>query len=312
MLYVTTRGTRDAFTAHRTLCANKAPDNGYFIPMRFPQFSQDEVRSMVESSFEETVACILNLFFPAGLTKWDVGLFVGMNTARTIELSPKIVLAELWHNPGNCFDHVISGLFRRVIGKETNSAPSEWFCITVKIAILFGLYGELCRCNILSFGETIDLSLPADNFSYPIAAIYANTIGLPIGELLCNCSRTQEVWNLIHRGTLNISGLSDDLRAGLERFLFHRLKKAECILDMRSYEAEPNEKACLQSGLFCTVSGKERIVQAQKGVIGSNKKFVTPNAALCFSGLGDYRAKTGDCRLTMIIEEEQQVASSGK
>ena len=46
MLYITTRGDRDAFTAHRTLCTDRAPDHGCFIPMRFPKFSEKEINDI--------------------------------------------------------------------------------------------------------------------------------------------------------------------------------------------------------------------------------------------------------------------------
>ena len=302
MLYITTRGDRDAFTAHRTLCTDQAPDEGCFIPMRFPQFSSAEISLIAEQSFEETVAYILNIFFSANLTKWDVSLYVGRNTARVPETNKRIILAELWHNPGNCFQYVLDGLFSRVFGTETNLQPSEWFKVAVKIAILFGVYGELCHSEQLKVGDHIDLSLPADDFSYPIAALYATAIGLPLGSVICNCTKTHEMWNLIHRGTLNYSGVPDIMRAGVERFLSLRLNKVPN--SQGSFEADAEEKLILRKGIFCVVSGAERVLHALNGVYSSIARIVTPDVALCFSGLGDYRAKTGESKLTLILEED--------
>ena len=104
MLYITTRSERDAFTPHRTLCTDRAPDGGLFIPMRFPKLTKGEIQSILQNTFEETVANIINLFFRVNITQWDVGFDIGRNTARISELNSKIYFAELWHNPGNGFD----------------------------------------------------------------------------------------------------------------------------------------------------------------------------------------------------------------
>ena len=302
MLYITTRGDRDAFTAHRTLCTDRAPDHGCFIPMRFPKFSEKEINDISLLSFEETVAYILNLFFSSGLSKWDVSLCVGRNTARIHEMNTRIIFAELWHNPENSFQHAATGLFQRISGEHAETVPTEWFSIAVKIAVLFGIYGTLCNNKLLSCGETIDLSLPADDFSYPMAAIYAISIGLPLGTVICNCTQTREIWNLIHRGSYNISGVPDVAKAGIERFLSLRLNKNP--MSQKSYEAEEYEKDVLRSGLFCIVSSKERVLHELNGVYSNMSKILTPDAALCLSGLSDYRARTGDCRLTLILEED--------
>ena len=50
MLYVTTRNDRDAFTSARALTENRGPDGGFYIPVRLPSFSLDEIRELVETS----------------------------------------------------------------------------------------------------------------------------------------------------------------------------------------------------------------------------------------------------------------------
>ena len=306
MLYVTTRGDRDAFTAHRTLCTDAAPDGGFFIPMHFPQFTESECKLILERSFEEIVSKILNIFFSARLTKWDVGLCLGRNTARVLETSPKILLAELWHNPGDSFGCVIDGLFQRVFGSNTDIAPSEWFKVAVKIAVLFGLYGELCRQSFLSYGDSIDLSVPADDFSYSIAALYVQEAGLPIGDIICNCTETQEVWNLIHRGTINVIGLPNSLKAGIERLVLLRLNSeaVDRLLTKRSFTAGVEEAEKLKRGLFCVISGTARVSNALNSIYSTTGLIVSPTTALCVVGLRDYRAKMRGSKLTLILEED--------
>ena len=309
MLYITTKGNRDAFTSHRTLCTDIAPDDGYFLPMRFPHFSEGEIRSFVDGTFEETVAHILNVFFSAGLTKWDVGLCVGRNTAHVLESNPKVLIAELWHNSGNSFSYVINRLFHRIFKQTIESNPSEWFCIAVKIAVWFGVYGALCRQSLVKFGQRIDISVPADDFSYPISALYALEAGLPIGNIVCNCAESHEVWSLIHRGTMNTHGMDARLLAGIERYVLLRLghSAVEHFRQSRIFEATADEVARLRKDMFCVVSGSDRIHRILNGVFTTSKRIVSPLTALCLAGLGDYRAKIGESRLTLVLEEDSPI-----
>lgn len=309
MLYITTRGDRDAFTSHRTLCSDIAPDGGYYLPMRFPRFSEKEIRAFVHAPFEETVAHILNVFFSAGLTKWDVGLCVGRNIARVLESNSKILVCELWHNSGNSFSYVINGLYQRIFGQTTENAPSEWFCIAVKVAVWFGIYGVLCQQSVLRFGQRIDLSVPADDFTYPVSALYATDAGLPIGDIVCNCNKNHEVWNLIHRGTMNTNDMDAGLQAGIERYLLVRLGDSAVVRfrKKRIFEISPEDAETLRKGLYCVVSGSDRVFHTLNGVYTTSKRIVSPSTALCLAGLGDYRAKIGESRLTLVLEEDSPV-----
>lgn len=309
MLYVTTRGNRDAFTAHRTLCTDTAPDGGFFIPMQFPRLSENELQRLLAHPYEEIVAHVLNVFFSSGLTKWDVSLCAGRNTARVLETNSKILIAELWHNPGESFDCVIQALFHRVFGGNANRKPSEWFIIAVKIAVLFGVYGELCRQGLWVYGDKLDLSVPADDFTYPIAAMYAIDMGLPLGMIVCNCIQTQEVWNLIHRGAANISAMQEQLKGGIERLVLLRLDDASMkrLHNGRSFSVGTESVENLRDGLFCVVSGSGRVSNALNSILSTSNRIVTPTTALCVAGLGDYRAKTGESRLTLILEQDSPV-----
>ena len=305
MLYITTRGNTDAFTAHRTLVTDRAPDGGLFIPMRYPQLSEDELRTMVAESFEATVANVVNIFFRTDLTQWDVGFCFGRNTMRITGLTPKIIFSELWHNPGSGIDYILCGLLRRIYGEEDPGEPSEWFRLVVKIAIILGIYGELCRQEIINFGECFDFSVPADDFSYPMAILYSSALGLPVGDVVCNCVKSGAVWNLLHRGELVAADMDDSLKASAERLLLHRLGEGSTALleKDRVHHFESDIHAQLREGLICFVYGTERALQTMTGAFRNTGKLLTPDAALCIAGLGDYRAKLGESKFTLIIEE---------
>lgn len=310
MLYITTRSTKDAFTAHRTLLTDKAPDGGFFIPMRFPAFSDDQLRELLSESFETIIAKILNTFFRADITQWDVGFCFSRNTLRLIDMNPKIYLAELWHNTGNGMGYIMRGLFRRVFGGETELEPSEWFRIVVKIAFFFGIYAELQKLKFIRFGDAFDLSVPADDVTYPIAVLYAAKMGLPIGNIICNSVTNQELWTLIHRGEFSVGETDNDFKSNIERLLQLRLGEVNLNIRSLSFEADRQEK--IKEGLFCVVSGSERVLQMITSTFRNTERLLTPDTALCIAGLGDYRAKTGENRYTLVIEENSPLLFPAK
>ena len=110
MLYVTTRSNQDAFTAYRVLHQNRAPDGGFFVPFRDPQFSEVEIRDLQKLSFSQCVAKVLNKLFRVHLTFRDVELAVGRYPVRLKRLNQKLLIGELWHNLENQLSCTIRNL----------------------------------------------------------------------------------------------------------------------------------------------------------------------------------------------------------
>ena len=46
MLYVTTRDNIEAYTAHKALTENRAPDGGFYVPFHMFRFSDEEIQSL--------------------------------------------------------------------------------------------------------------------------------------------------------------------------------------------------------------------------------------------------------------------------
>ena len=81
MLYLTTRNQIESVTAYYTLTHPRSSDNGYFVPMRIPLISAEELSALTELSFGACVAAILNRFFPAHLNGWDIDFIIEFNIA---------------------------------------------------------------------------------------------------------------------------------------------------------------------------------------------------------------------------------------
>lgn len=305
MLYITTRDNRDAYTAHRALHENLAPDGGAYVPFRMPLLSNEEIAELVSESFGQTVAEILNRFFACGLSGWDVDFCIGRNPLKLVTMSHRIVVAELWHNLDGAYDHIVSSLFNRLCGTVSNSV-TEWFTLAAHIAVLFGIYSEMCRNNTISVGDKIDITLRADEFSIPLAAVYARQMGLPLEVIIFTCENDGGLWDMIHLGELSPSAATVN-PIGYERLIHATLGNSgvaslhSAMLAKKTYRINEDMVTAFNRGLFCSVTGKNRGSQNVNSIYRSNSYIIDPVTALSIGGLQDYRAKTGESKLTLAL-----------
>ena len=193
MLYVTTRNKNDAHTAHKTLTSDRGADGGFFVPFQMPVLSEDEIDALKDKTFGQCVADILNLFFSARLDGWDVDFAIGRYPIKLVPMSHRIVVAETWNNPDWDFARMVRNLSSRIRGAEDKQGvPSNWAWIAIRVATLFGLFGELFRQGMFDSGKAIDVAVPTGDFSAPIAVWYAKEMGLPIGNIICGC----KLWDM--------------------------------------------------------------------------------------------------------------------
>lgn len=305
MLYITTRDDRDAYTAYRALHENAAPDGGAYIPFRMPMFSGDEIVQLGTKTFGEAVATILNRFFSCGLSGWDIDFCIGRNVIKLETMSHRMVVAELWHNPDGVYSHICSSLFNKLCG-TTYNGPTEWFALATHIAVLFGIYSEMCRGNVIVAGDQMDITATADDLSIPIAALYARQMGLPIGTIIFTSEESSNLWDMIHLGELNISGESANT-VNFERLIRATLGSAgvsalrNALLTKKTFRVDSELLASFNSGLFCSVTGRDRSAQNVNSIYRSNSYILDPMAALSVGGVQDYRAKTGESKLTLLL-----------
>lgn len=310
MLYITTRDNKDAYTAHKALTETNGPDGGRFVPFRLPEIAAEELSALTEKSFGQIVADVLNLFFSLRLTGWDVDCCIGRTPVKLISMNHKILVAELWHNLEGKYEYLVTSLYKTVPGfTEFCNVPTDWFRIAVRIAVLFGLYGEMLRMQSISIGECFDISVSTGDFSVPMAAWYSRKMGLPINTIICTHEEDSTAWDLIHRGAFNPSTAEAGLCSGVER-LIH----ATCGIDAvqgylnkiqvgRMYSVGEESQKCISAGFFCSVAGKNRADTVINSVFRTNQYLIDPDTALHYGGLQDFRAKSGDSRITILLSE---------
>lgn len=325
MLYVTTRGTQDAFTAYRAIRQDKGPDGGFFVPMRLPVMTTTQILSLAKNSFGQNTADILNLFFGTKFTAWDVDVTVGRRVFTTESGGHRIVMGRLWPDTQGSIDGILRSLAERIVPELSKSAPiPNWLEIGVRIALVFGVFGELMATEQISREKGLDVAVSTGTFAMPMALWYARQMGLPIRRIICGCNENGAVWDLLHRGAVDTDLLSVKtttpkadfgLPPNLERLIHGTLGSEEALrywwscTEGRSYSVSEVDLSTLNEGMFAAVVSKERVASIISSVYRTNQYILDPYGALAYGALSDYRARTGSVRMTMVLAEESPVCS---
>lgn len=302
MLYVSTRNRMDSYTAYRALHEDLAPDGGMFLPFRLPQFSKEEVLLFRNRSFGDNVAEILNLFFSAKLTGWDVEFCCGRYPIKLIELNRRLIVVESWHNTAASYAYMEQALNARLCADANMQHISSWAQIAISIAYLFAIWGS---CQFTDIDQPLDIAVDATSSAAPTAAWYARKMGLPIGTIICGCVGSSAAWDLIHRGELSGS-VPDGERRGLEQLVYMTLgrneaeKFAAAGTQNRPYQIPEDSLDTLNSGLSVAVVSKDRITSVISNFYRSNHYVLDTSAAVAFAALQDHRSRNGESNQTII------------
>lgn len=311
MLYLTTRGSRDAYTAQRALRESRGPDGGMYLPFRGPLFTMEDWKTLAAQPFGQRVAEILNRLFGARLTCWDVDVCIGRNPVPIVPLCHRTLAAELWHNPRGSYDY-----FARELAEQLLNEPnykSGWLAIALRIAVLFGIYGQLPS------DEKTDIALVSGDFTAPISAWYAREWGLPIGNIICCCNENSGLWELLRHGQLRTDTPSVPTSVpeadvvvpdNLERLVYEAggtdavARYLEVCRRGGTYSPTDPVLAKMNRGLAVSVVSSQRIGQTISSVYRTHHYVLSPAAALAYAGLMDARTKPGMGKNALILAEK--------
>lgn len=322
MLYTTTRNNTDTFTAQRVLISRRSPDGGQFIPFRLPTFSWEELVRMSEWNVNSRMAVILNQLFGTHVSGYDLDLRIGRNGVRMQQLGQRLVVAECWHNPQWTFWGMKKELSQVIAAGREDVELTGWADTGIRIAVLFGLLGELIRNGITAPGKPVDISVVSGNFFAPMAAWYARGMGLPIGNIVCCCNDNGALWDFICHGQLRMDGVTKqtfveeaDIQVpdGLEQLIAlyggpsEAERFAECFRTGNTYYLDDNLLNRMRKGIYATVSSERKILSTVSGVFSAHQYVLAPSSALAYAGLQDYRARTGISRLALIMTDKSSI-----
>ena len=312
MLYVTTRNHKDTVTSARAMMEDRAPDGGFYIPLRDPVFGQEDLNRLSAMPFSQRIAEVLNLLFQTTLTRWDVEFAIGRSPVKLVPLRHRIVMGEFWHNPDWHFEKMEAGLARLL--RRDSEAPGSWLRVAIRAAVLAAVCLELRNNG----DDTVDISMVSGDFLWPVSAWYARRWGLPVGNLVLCCNENKSLWELICHGQLRTDDISVStsvpeadvaVPAELERLIYgcggtdENENYLDCCRRGVSYYAEAPMLSALQEGNFVSVVSSSRIRDLISGAFGTHRYLLSPASALAYGGLLDYRAKKGSLRTALVICE---------
>lgn len=305
MLYVTTRNKHDTYTVHHVMQKDRGEDGGLFQPFHLLPFDREELMELGRQTFGQRVAKILNLFFSARLTGWDVDFCVGKSPVKLAPLSHRILVAECWHNPDHTFGRIEKSLCERICG-QTVEKPTAWMAIAVRIAVLFGIYGDLLAVEAVRPEKPLDVAVPAGDFTAPMAVWYAREMGLPIGNVICCCDENSGLWDLLHHGEVRCDC---ELPRNLERLVNltlgveETLRYCESCEKGRTFATRPGMLERLREGMYAYVVSSQRQESLIPSVYRTGGMILGLESAQSYGGLLDYRAKTGESRPALLLAE---------
>ena len=309
MLYVTTREKYDAYTARRTLVSDRGPDGGAYLPFRMPYFTPEEIAELNNMTFGQCVARLLNVFFSAHLSGWDVEFCVGRYPVKMAAMSQKVLVAELWRNLDGSYSKMERNLAARICGcGQSEVRITSWLRIAIRIAALFGLYSELMRMDLTDSAHPIDIAAADGDFTLPMAVWYAREMGLPVNTLICSCREGSTAWELLHQGQCRVQAAAA-VTGELERLIYGTMGVDEAlrfsqIADKAGiYTLRPGTGDQLRRGIFSTVVSRDRQEAVIPSVYRTNAYILAPDTAMGYAGLMDYRARTGESRCALLLAD---------
>ena len=319
MLYVTTRNKTDSYTAYKALRDGITSDGGQFLPLQLPILSQEMLEEILELSFCDAVAQVLNMFFSVRLTGWDVEFTIGRRPLTFSTFGRKITVAEFWNNADQSMKYSMDRVYKLLCDHDVVCGEARgWGAIAIRIAFLFGAFSQLKRENITVF----DIATSGYDMESVMAAWYARKMGLPIGLILCGTNENCGIWDLLYKGQLDTGAavvatdaeaMDQVVPAGVERLICETLGLEENLVFMHHvkqkhvYRVPDEQRNLLSAGLFSSVVGKKRVKDLINSVYQTNGYFIDPYMAISYGTLQDYRSKTGENRMTLMISEAAPV-----
>lgn len=316
MLYVTTRNRQNAFTVCHVLTENRGKDGGLYVPLHLPKFSEQDIYMLAQMSFGQCVAEMLNLFFSTKLSGWDVDFSIGRYPVRMEQLAHRIMMAETWHNPDWNYQRLETNL-AELLHSETD-IPGNWVSVAIRMAVLAGILGipEITGTGV------VDIAAVCGDFTLPISAWYLRKMGFPIGNIICCCNENNQFWDLLCNGQMHTDSLSLStivpeadvtLPIDLERLIsdcggvLEAERYVNCCRTGSAYSVSDILLQQLRQGLFASVVSSARVETTIPNVYKTHKYLLSPASALAYSGLLDYRAKTGITRTAVVLCDKSPV-----
>ena len=303
MLYVTTRNDREVYTPSHTFRNSRGKDGGFYVPFHISAFPQPDSGINDRRLFSERTKDMIRFLFHSG--KND-GPFLGPECFRCLQLVPagqKIVAAKL---PEEGLLRLRSAIYHACEITQPQNSLSDWASVAVWIS-LYAIIGKLQLEGILGEGQKLEISLSCHQFPAIMGALYARSMALPVGRIICGCDEEIPLWELLRHGQLKAR--DSFLPDGIERLIHWAGGSGEVsrFLDACErhgiYQAPEAVGGMFRQALYGTVASRSRILDILTNFREMGLRNLSANGALSFAAVQDYRSLSGTRELALIVSD---------
>ena len=310
MLYLNTRSKIDTYTANMILRQELPEEAGLTLPLNVPVLDEEMLKTVASMSFADAVCHVLNIFFPGKITSWDISCALGRSPVRVDAISQKVLMGVLWDNRSKSAAHWINALYSKLTD-DASTIPTRWARIAISVAFLFGLFTD----SKLQQLDSVDFACAAGDMETVFAAWYARKMGLKIGTILCVCNENSNIWDFLHRGSLNTAAaavstalpeMDVQLPIYLESLMYCVLGRevvlqyTKTVEDAGVFALMEEQLVMLNEGMYASVVGSSRVGDVIVSVSKTDNYSLDSYAAAVYGGIQDYRAKTGKNNYTLV------------
>lgn len=292
---------------------DRSPDGGLYVPEEIPKLSWDALCALGRLTENAAAGKLLAMYLGDRITPWDLDFSVGRRWIRQKDLDRKNVLIQCWHNPEGALDYLL-----RFLSERLGQPSGFWARTVLQIAAAGTVLARMAVQGELTPEEPAEFAAVSGDFSGVLAGLYLKGMGFPVGKLICCCNENNSVWELVHLGQLRTDGVclkTQTPRAdillpmGLEHLLCclggekAALEYARCAYMGLTYVPEEALAARLQRLIFVGVVSRERLSLTLNGVLKNYGCILSPYTAIAYASAQDYRAKSGENRLCLLLSD---------
>ncbi len=197
-------------------------------------------------------------------------------------------------------------------GMAFSSANSiNWGRLVPQIVYYFFGYLQLCREQVVAFGDKINVAVPTGNFGNILAAYFAKEMGLPIQKLVCASNSNNVLTDFIKTGTYDrnrsfhttMSPSMDILiSSNLERLLFYLAGKDFSVVKnlmtelkfSGRYQIDKSMADRISAEFYGGFASENETISTIKRVFSETKLVIDTHTAVGVNVYERYRQETGD------------------
>lgn len=203
-------------------------------------------------------------------------------------------------------------------GQFLSSANSiNWGRVLPQVVYYISSYCDLVRDGRISMGDKVNFCVPTGNFGDILAGFYAKTMGLPVNKLICASNANNVLTEFIETGvydrnrpfyTTQSPSMDILVSSNLERLLYQLSGSDQVVREYMNqlntegrYQVSDELKSKILEHFAAGWCSDQEAADSIAKVFGTEGYLMDTHTAVAYSVLENYRDKTGDNTLSVVL-----------